>query len=66
MTKNILIIGGNVTLQSAFHNVDYKVSGNLDYSNHITRNLFWTGIHPNVRTDDIKYIKEIIEAFLYD
>ncbi len=62
-----LLFSGNITRQPCFDEIrntaDYRVSGDLSVSDHITKNTFWIGVFPGMTTGKLDYmIQKIHEA----
>jgi CDP-4-dehydro-6-deoxyglucose reductase, E1 len=58
------LFGGNLTYHPMYKNVKYKIQDNLDYTDHITKNLFWIGNHPDINKKNILYIKSILIKYI--
>lgn len=66
-THNIqtrLLFSGNLIKHPCFVNmrygVDYRVAGNLEYTDFIMNNTFWVGVYPGMTDKMINYIAEAI------
>lgn len=60
-----MMFGGNLTRQPAYDGVRYRVFGSLENSNKILENLFWIGVYPGITKDNLKYMTEVIDAFIH-
>jgi CDP-4-dehydro-6-deoxyglucose reductase, E1 len=57
-----LVFGGNLTKQSAYKHVDYRIHGELKNTDLIMENAFWIGVHPGLTPEKINYMLEVLEA----
>ena len=57
------LFGGNLTRHPAYTDVHYRVSGDLDNSDGVTRDTFWVGVYPGLTPEMIDYIAESITEF---
>ncbi len=57
-----LHFAGNLTKQPAYKNVNYRVSGSLENTDRIMRQLFWIGVHPGLDKKRMDYMLEQLEA----
>jgi CDP-6-deoxy-D-xylo-4-hexulose-3-dehydrase len=57
------IMGGNLTKQEAYKNVEYKVIGNLAGADLIHKNGVWIGVFPGITDDMRQYQVEILRKF---
>jgi len=58
------LFGGNLIHQPAYKNIEKRVTGNLEKTNQIEKDLFWLGIHPGMGKKEIDYIADKIEKYL--
>ncbi len=59
-----LLFAGNMLKQPAYKNVAYRVSGCLDNTDKVMRQLFWIGVHPNLTQEQMNYMLEQLEVLL--
>lgn len=57
------LFGGDLTKQPAYQGKEYKVSGNLEMTRDIFRNLFWIGVHPAISEQDIEFIGQSFKNY---
>ena len=57
-------MGGNLTLQPAYRDVDFRISGNLNNTDLLMNNSFFIGCHPFVVEEAIEYVIDVFEQFL--
>ncbi len=50
------LFGGNLVHQPAYKGLDHRISGNLDYTDKIAKDLFWVGVHPGMGEPELDYI----------
>ena len=58
------LFGGNLLRQPAYQNIDHRVSGDLEQTDSIWRDLLWMGIHPGIGKEEIDYIGCKIEDYI--
>lgn len=58
-----LLFAGNLTKQPFMENVNYKVHGTLNNTDHIMDNSFWVGVYPGLTKEMLDYIIESLETF---
>jgi CDP-6-deoxy-D-xylo-4-hexulose-3-dehydrase len=59
-----MLFGGNLTLQPAFQNTNFRVYGDLSNSNYITNNTFWIGVWPGLTNEMLDYMINEIKYFI--
>ncbi len=59
-----LLFAGNLTRQPSMRGRNYRVHGELKYSDRIMADTFWIGIHPALTENMLDYSASKIEAFL--
>lgn len=57
------MFSGNITLHPAYEKSEYRVSGNLDGANSITKNAFWISCHPSLTKSDLEYIVKTFDDY---
>ena len=59
-----LIFAGNVTKQPAYSNVNFKVIGDLTFTDIVMKRTFWVGIYPGLTNDMLDYVADSIIEFV--
>ena len=59
-----LLFAGNMLKQPAYKNVEHRVSGPLENTDKVMRQLFWVGVHPNLTHEQMNYMLEQLETLL--
>lgn len=57
------LFGGNLTRHPAYADAEYRVCGDLDNSDVVTRDTFWVGVYPGLTPEMIDYIAGSITEF---
>ena len=66
-TKNIgtrLLFGGNLLKQPMYKTINYRITGVLKNTDKIMGNLFWVGIQPSQKKEQLNYIIEQLTYFV--
>lgn len=58
------VFGGNLTHQPAYHNVDYRICGELSQTDKIFKDSFWIGIHPVITSKNTEYIESKFKEYI--
>lgn len=58
-----LLFAGNLTRQPYFHDVKYRVVGELTNTDRIMNQTFWIGIYPGLTHDHLDYVVSKFEEF---
>lgn len=58
-----LLFAGNLIRQPYFHNLEYKVVGELTNTDNTMNNTIWVGIYPGLGEDHLNFIAEKLEEF---
>ena len=58
-----LLFAGNLTRQPYFHDVKYRVVGELTNTDRIMNQTFWIGIYPGLTHDHLDYVVSKLEEF---
>jgi CDP-6-deoxy-D-xylo-4-hexulose-3-dehydrase len=58
-----LLFGGNLTLQPAYKDANYRVCGDLACTNLVMNNTFWIGVYPRITDAMIGFVLETFEEF---
>ena len=53
-----LLFGGNIVRQPAYHDVQYRVVGDLKNSDSVMNLVFWIGVYPGLSEKSLEYILE--------
>jgi CDP-6-deoxy-D-xylo-4-hexulose-3-dehydrase len=53
-----LLFGGNLVRQPAYHDVQYRVIGDLENSDFVMNQVFWIGVYPGLSQRMLEYILE--------
>ena len=59
-----LYFAGNITRHPAYSDVSFRVSGPLDNSDTILRDVFWIGVHPGLDRPRLDYMLERLRAII--
>ena len=57
-------MGGNLSIQPAYRDLNLKVSGNLNVTEIMTNNAFFIGCHPFLDNDAVNYVINSIDDFI--
>jgi CDP-6-deoxy-D-xylo-4-hexulose-3-dehydrase len=58
-----LLFAGNLIRQPYFHNLEYKVVGELTNTDNTMNNTIWVGIYPGLNAEHLDYIAQKLEEF---
>ena len=58
-----LLFGGNVTLQPAYSNVEFKISGSLENADRVVEDTFWLGVYPGITFEMIDFMHDVTKEF---
>jgi len=59
-----LLFAGNLVRQPYMKNLEYKISGTLENTDHIMNNTFWIGLHPSLTLEMLEYSTQQIKNFI--
>ena len=59
-----LIFAGNVTKQPYMEGKQYRIHGDLEYTDYVMENTFWVGVQPALTREMLTYVADTIERFL--
>ena len=59
-----MLFGGNLTLQPAYKNVNFKIPGSLEVADFILNNTFWLGVFPGLNTEMLDYVVSSTNEFI--
>lgn len=59
-----LLFAGNLTKQPAYKNVNFRIHGTLEVTDHIMTKLFWIGVHPALDKSRMDYMLEQLESLV--
>lgn len=57
-----LVFAGNLTLQPAYQNVEYRVAGTLENTDIVARRSFFIGVYPGIDAPRLAYVAEQVAA----
>jgi len=63
MIETRAFMGGNLSLQPAYRDDNFRISGSLDVTNNLMDNAFFIGCHPMINKEAKRYVIEIIDNF---
>ena len=58
-----MLFGGNLIKQPAYSEMKYRKVGSLVNTELVMNNLFWIGVYPGIRENQIKYILKVFKNF---
>lgn len=58
-----MLFGGNLLKQPAYKEIKHRVYGNLKNTDLVMKNLFWIGVYPKIKKEQIEYIKKTFQNF---
>lgn len=58
-----MLFGGNLLKQPAYQNIKYRLAGDLKNTDIVMNNLFWIGVYPGIKKEQLKYIEKIFVKF---
>lgn len=58
------LFGGNLLNQPLYKGKEFRVSGELEMTDRIFKDLFWIGCHPAMGHEEIKYIGSSVKEYL--
>jgi len=61
-----LLFGGNLAIQPAYENTEFKIPDKLEVSEYILNNTFWLGIYPGITNEMLDFVFESTCEFLKD
>ncbi|MDD5129559.1 MAG: lipopolysaccharide biosynthesis protein RfbH [Candidatus Omnitrophica bacterium] len=59
-----MLFGGNLTKQPAYEDTRYRIFGSLQHTDMVMNNLFWIGVYPGLKLEQLTYMKNTIIGFL--
>ena len=60
-----MLFGGNLIKQPAYSGITYRISGNLENTDFLMKNLFWIGIYPKLEREMLEYIVYSFDIFIH-
>jgi CDP-6-deoxy-D-xylo-4-hexulose-3-dehydrase len=57
------LFAGNLLKHPAYKNVPHRQIGNLENSNYIIQNSFFTGVYPGITEEKMNYVLDIMDSF---
>ena len=61
-----LLFGGNLAIQPAYENTEFKIPDKLEVSEYILNNTFWLGVYPGITNEMLDFVFESTCEFLKD
>ncbi len=58
-----MLFGGNLTKQPAYQKIKYRVCGSLKNTNLVMNGLFWVGVYPGMKKEQLNYMKKVLTDF---
>jgi CDP-4-dehydro-6-deoxyglucose reductase, E1 len=58
------MFGGNLLRQPAYQGIDCRVSGKLEQTDRIFKDLLWVGLHPGLGKREIDYVGDVVESYV--
>lgn len=58
-----MLFGGNLLKQPAYKNIKCRIHGSLENTDMIMNNLFWIGVYPGMKKEQLKYIEKVFKNF---
>lgn len=58
-----LLFAGNLTRQPYFENVNYRIAGEMTYTDRTMNHTFWIGLYPALSETHFEYIADKLEDF---
>ena len=58
-----MLFGGNLTKQPAYKDVKYRIAGSLKNTDLIMNNLFWIGVYPGLKKEQLSYVVKTFKDF---
>ena len=58
-----MLFGGNLTKQPAYKGVKYRIAGSLKNTDLIMNNLFWIGVYPGLKKEQLSYVVKTFKDF---
>lgn len=55
---------GNITRQPFFEHIQYRSIGTLPNTDYVMEHTFWVGVHPNLTSEHMDYMVEVIKKFV--
>ena len=54
---------GDITKHPAYDPSMYRISGNMEGADYITKHSFWVSLHPSLKKSDLSYIIKVFSAY---
>jgi len=58
-----MLFGGNLLKQPAYKNITCRLAGSLENTDLIMNDLFWIGVYPGIKNEQLKYIVKTFKDF---
>lgn len=59
-----LFFAGNIIKHPAYRGIEYKIVGDLENTNIVTRDSFWVGVWPGLTDNHLNYIFDTVKEYL--
>ncbi|MDP8229907.1 MAG: lipopolysaccharide biosynthesis protein RfbH [Candidatus Gorgyraea atricola] len=59
-----MLFGGNLIKHPAYENIKYRIHGSLKNTDMVMDNLFWIGVYPGIKKEQIEFICSIFDKML--
>ena len=60
-----MLFGGNMIKQPAYSGIKYRISGTLENTDLVMKNLFWIGVYPGLEREMLEYIVHSFDTFIH-
>jgi CDP-6-deoxy-D-xylo-4-hexulose-3-dehydrase len=60
-----MLFGGNLIKQPAYSEMRYRISGSLENTDLVMKNLFWIGVYPGLEREMLEYILHSFDTFIH-
>lgn len=60
-----MLFGGNMIKQPAYSEIKYRISGTLENTDLVMKNLFWIGVYPGLEREMLEYILNSFDTLIH-